>query len=265
VFVSWEHFDEFKLQFYKVDIQKLRAGAEDAVEECASLPQASGLVLNKDGEEVEDELVAIAAALGKAEPLPFAGERRKRFDEYADEVKENPVDLSELKFTPYTRGNTRIVTQWMGDEGRAKVATKIADNAGTAGKQRFGDLDAGPQGTRFFEATGLLATRIAGLADNRYFDPQSEHLIVELRTDGEPVMITHALKAEDVRTKPAFAFDTSDEINLFDDDNFAAQSLEAEGLGAQEKRALLASLLKGAKEIEVKPRAAFDADAFVSG
>lgn len=266
VFVSWEHFDEFKLQFYKVDLQKLRSGAEDAVAECASLPQASGLVTRKDGEEVEDELVALAAVLKKSEPLPFAGERRKRFDEYDDELKQNPVDLKDVVFAPYTRGNAKIVTQWMSDEGRKVVSTKIKENAGTEGKQRFGALDDGPQGTRFFEATGLLATRLAGLSDNPYFDPQKEHLIVELRTAGEPVLITHAVKAEDVRTKPAFAFDTSSEqINLFDKDNVAAEALEANGTSGADKRALLASLLKGTKEISVKERPPFDADAFVKG
>jgi hypothetical protein len=248
-----------------VDLQKLRAGAEDAVAECASLPQASGLVTTKDGEEVEDELVALAAVLKKSEPLPFAGERRKRFDEYDAELKDNPVDVKDLVFAPYTGGNTKIVTQWMADAGRAAVATKIAENAGTAGKQRFGALDEGTQGTRFFEATGLLATRIAGLADNRYFDPQSEHLVVELRTGAEPVIITHALKAEDVRTKPAFAFDTSEAIDLFDEDNIATTALEAQGTSTADKRALLASLLQGAKELDVTVRAPFDADAFVRG
>jgi DNA 3'-phosphatase len=265
VFVSWEHFDEFSLQFYQVDLKKLRAGADDAVAECASLPQASGLITTKDGEEVEDELVALAAVLKKSEPLPFQGERRKRFDEYDAELKASPVDLKELVFAPYTRGNTKIVNEWMSDAGRGVVSTKIAENAGSAGKQRFGALDDGAQGTRFFEATGLLATRVAGLADNRYFDPQTEHLIIELRTGAEPTIVTHAVKAEEVKTKPAFAFDTSEQINLFDNDNIATQALEAQGTSKADKRALLASLLKGAKELPVKDRPAFDVDAFVRG
>lgn len=265
IFVSWEHFDEFSLQFYKVDLKKLRDGADDAVAECASLPQASGLITRKDGEEVEDEIVALAAALKKSEPLPFAGERRKRFDEYDSELKDNPVDLKDLVFAPYTRGNTKIVTEWMNDAGRGVVSTKIAENAGSAGKQRFGALDEGKQGTRFFEATGLLATRVAGLSDNRYFDPQKEHLIIELRTGDEPVLITHSVKAEEVRTKPTFAFDTSEPINLFDDDNIATEALEAKGTSTADKRALLVSLLKGAKELAVTERAPFDADAFVRG
>ena len=49
------------------------------------------------------------------------------------------------------------------------------------------------------------------------------------------------------------------------DDNIASGALQAQGTSQAEKRALLVSLLKDAKELPAKARAPFDADAFVRG